>query len=96
MKRFLAIVLLAFVISANAFAQKEECQWTLNTRAWTTNYFASLIYDVATSFVKQFVFDMKMGQYNHPKESMKKSRKKIKKRKKRKKNIIKNKNKNKK
>ena len=57
MKRFLAIVLLAFVISANAFAQKEECQWTLNTRAWTTNYFASLIYDVATSFVKQFVFD---------------------------------------
>ena len=40
MKKLLVLTIVTILSTANAAAQ-EESSWTLNTRAWSTNYFAS-------------------------------------------------------
>ena len=57
MRRILATALLAVLMTANVAAQTGDSQWTLNTRAWSTNYFTAAIYDIATAVVKHFAFD---------------------------------------
>ena len=39
MKKLLASIVLAILFTANVSAQEE---WTINSRAWTTNYFTML------------------------------------------------------
>ena len=56
MRKVLVTVLLAVLSSANLAAQTGDSQWTVNTRAWSTNYFTSAIYDIAVSVVKHFAF----------------------------------------
>lgn len=53
MKKHLASILLAILFTANVSAQNE---WTLNTRAWSTNYFTMLIWDAVTVPTKVFIF----------------------------------------
>ncbi len=56
MKKLLTIAMLAFMFSATTFAQDDKSDWTLNTRAWSTNYFTTILYDLAASAVKHFAF----------------------------------------
>lgn len=44
---------MAAMVAINASAQSD---WTLNTRAWCTNYFTSLIYNGIAEGIKHFVF----------------------------------------
>ena len=46
MKRIITIVTLAFAMSGSIVAQNTDGVWTLNTRAWSTNYFTSAIYGI--------------------------------------------------
>lgn len=57
MKRILAITIVATMVSVNASAQSKSSDWTLNTRAWSTNYWTSLIYGVVESSIKVLVKD---------------------------------------
>lgn len=51
MKKSLSIVLVALIAISTASAQDSRNIWTLNTRAWCTNYWTSLIYGAARSTV---------------------------------------------
>ena len=55
MKKVLFTVVVTFMLTFgnvfNTFGQ----QWTLNTRAWSTNYFTTMIYDAVGGTVKYFV-----------------------------------------
>ena len=55
MKRVFPIIALVLFVSIGASAQQEK-KWTVNTRAWSTNYWTSLIVGVAESTVKHLVF----------------------------------------
>lgn len=57
MKKTLSIVIMAVMLFTTASAQTDESAWTLNTRAWCTNYWTSLIYGAARSAVVYFVSD---------------------------------------
>lgn len=57
MKKIISIVMMAVMISANASAQDNDNEWSFNTRAWCTNYFTSLIYNVGAQLVKGLAFD---------------------------------------
>lgn len=50
-------MVLAALMAVNASAQTTERQWTLNTNAWSTNYFTSSLYGFATFLVKNLIFD---------------------------------------
>ena len=56
MKKILTTAVLAIMICTTASAQSES-SWTLNTRAWSTNYFTTLIYAAAESLVKEYAAD---------------------------------------
>jgi hypothetical protein len=57
MKKFFLLLLLMVAIQANAVSLQEknekqpQTQWTLNSRAWTTNYFTHLIGSVANILI---------------------------------------------
>jgi len=54
MKKTLMFLALGLVLSTGAFAQGEV---TLNTRAWTTNYWTMTIYDASRFVISTFIFD---------------------------------------
>ncbi len=56
MKKIYIIVLLAFMATQHAQAQNEDHPWAFNTRAWSTNYFTTLIWDVGTTLLKHLAF----------------------------------------
>ena len=56
MKKILTVMLLTVAFSTQASAQ-EESEWTLNTRAWSTNYFTTMIYGAVETAAKEFLFD---------------------------------------
>ena len=49
MKKVLLVIVLGAMLSLNAKAQSD---FTLNTRAWSTNYFTTILYDIANSAVE--------------------------------------------
>lgn len=55
MKKLLTLALVALMTTTHASAQSEGSDWTLNTRAWSTNYFTTAIYLGAELLVKEFV-----------------------------------------
>jgi len=57
MKKFLTIAVMAVMLTAPASAQEKDSQWTLNTRAWCTNYFTTVLYNLAQFTVSEFVFN---------------------------------------
>lgn len=58
MKKLLVLTIVTILSTANAAAQ-EESSWTLNTRAWSTNYFASSLESIAKELLLSFAFDDK-------------------------------------
>ena len=56
MKKVLTTLALVLSISISASAQSDK-PWTLNSRAWCTNYFTTVIYAAAESLVKEFALD---------------------------------------
>ena len=61
MKKALLIVTMAVVMATGATAQETKTQtksqFTFNTRAWSTNYWTSLLYNIARDAVTYFAFD---------------------------------------
>ena len=51
MKKTLSIVLTTLMALGTATAQTDGSTWTLNSRAWSTNYWTTLIYSTARSTV---------------------------------------------
>lgn len=56
MKKNIIIAIVALVCSMKVSAQEAKSAWTVNTRAWTTNYFTYMIYGLAEEGVKHFAF----------------------------------------
>ena len=54
MKKIIASIVLAVLYAVNVSAQSE---WTFNTRAWSTNYFTTLIFDAVAVTTKEFILD---------------------------------------
>ena len=52
MKKALLVVIMGALLSMNAKAQSK---FTLNTRAWSTNYFTTILYDIANGAVGYFL-----------------------------------------
>ena len=57
MKKIILLVALTVIMTTKASAQSYDSDWTLNTRLWTTNYFAASLYDLAEGLVKAFAFE---------------------------------------
>lgn len=57
MKKTLLIVIMTVLLTAGASAQTKRSQFTVNTRAWSTNYWTTLLYNLAHSAVVHFAFD---------------------------------------
>ena len=55
MKKLFVTLMMAVMITANASAQGDS-NWTLNTRAWTTNYFTSAIFSLVDQTIKSLAF----------------------------------------
>lgn len=55
MKKTVLTLIMAVMMAANVSAQGDS-QWTFNTRAWTTNYFTSVLYSLVEQGVKHFAF----------------------------------------
>jgi len=53
MKKVLLVIVLGAMLSLNAKAQSA---FTLNTRAWSTNYFTTVLYDIANNAVEYLLF----------------------------------------
>lgn len=53
MKKVLLVIVMGALLSLNAKAQSD---FTLNTRAWSTNYFTSVLYDIANNAVEYLLF----------------------------------------
>ena len=56
MKKTLAMMALALMITINTSAQDDKA-WTLNTRAWCTNYFTTVLFGLAETAVKEYAID---------------------------------------
>ena len=56
MKKSLFIAILAVILSCNVFAQDTKRQFSINTNAWTTNYWNDIIYSTARTVVTHFAF----------------------------------------
>jgi hypothetical protein len=54
MRKLITSIVLAVLFTTNVSAQDE---WTINTRAWSTNYFTTLLWDAVAVTTKEFVFD---------------------------------------
>lgn len=57
MKKTLLIVIMAVLLTAGVSAQTTRSQVTVNTRAWSTNYWTTLLYNLAHGAVVHFAFD---------------------------------------
>lgn len=57
MKKTLSIALVALMAITTASAQSSGSKWTLNTRAWTTNYWTNILYSAARGTVIFFTTD---------------------------------------
>ena len=57
MKKTLLIVIMTVLLTAGASAQTTRQQFTFNTRTWSTNYWTTLLYNLAHSAVVHFAFD---------------------------------------
>lgn len=57
MKKTLLIAALMVTLALGASAQQRQSQFTLNTRAWSTNYWTTILYNLAHSAVTHFAFD---------------------------------------
>ncbi|MBQ5974241.1 MAG: hypothetical protein IJL48_00900 [Bacteroidales bacterium] len=57
MKKTLLIVIMTVLLTAGASAQTTRKQFTFNTRTWSTNYWTTLLYNLAHSAVVHFAFD---------------------------------------
>lgn len=62
MKKLLVMAMATMMASSTVSAQSSDSPFTLNTRAWSTNYFTTLIYSSITEGIKHFAFD---GQKNN-------------------------------
>ena len=56
MKKIFVMVVAAMMATMSANAQTENSNWTLNTRAWSTNYFTSLIFGAVSESVCRLAF----------------------------------------
>lgn len=56
MKKNIFIIFMALALSTHANAQQNDIKWSLNTRLWTTNYWSTLIFGLASETLKQFAF----------------------------------------
>lgn len=56
MKKIYSLLLVLTLCTA-AQAQTSDSKWTLNTRAWTTNYWTLLAFDGARAIVHELLFD---------------------------------------
>lgn len=57
MRKILAIVALFMTTAVAMNAQSTDSKWTFNTRAWTTNYWTTLIFGGVEATIKHFVMD---------------------------------------
>ena len=55
MKKAFLVFVMGAMLSMNAKAQSD---FTLNTRAWSTNYFTTILYDIAHSTLGYFINDL--------------------------------------
>lgn len=46
MKKLLSIVVMAVLLSSSITAQESKSQFTINTRAWSTNYWTTILYNL--------------------------------------------------
>ena len=46
MKKLLSIVVMAVLLSSSITAQESKSQFTINTRAWSTNYWTTILYSL--------------------------------------------------
>ena len=56
MKRLLLLALIAIMATSQMSAQRKNSQWTLNTRAWSTNYFTTLIFAAVSEGIVYYAF----------------------------------------
>lgn len=56
MKKFLILISFSLLAVPTVYGQQTDGKWTLNTRAYSTNYFTSAIYNAAQGLVKHFAF----------------------------------------
>ena len=57
MKKILSIVLAAVLLFAATEAKAQEGEFTFNTRAWSTNYFATMFYGAVATTLETVLFD---------------------------------------
>ncbi len=57
MKKSLSIVVMAVALMGSVSAQTPKSSFTLNTRAWSTNYWTTILYGLAQGTVTYFAFD---------------------------------------
>jgi hypothetical protein len=57
MKKIFTIAVMALMLSSNVIAQDTHGKWTLNTRAWTTNYYTSAIFNGVGTLLEEFIYD---------------------------------------
>lgn len=56
-RKVFVMALLALMTVTTASAQKDDSQWTLNTRAWSTNYFTTMIGAAANMLITDVILD---------------------------------------
>ncbi len=57
MKKSLSIVAMMVMLAAGATAQTSKSQFTINTRSWCTNYWTTILYNLAHGAVSHFAFN---------------------------------------
>ena len=48
---------MAVLLAASLSAQETKCQFTINTRAWTTNYWTNILYNIAQGAIVYWALD---------------------------------------
>lgn len=56
-RKVFVMALLTVMTVTTANAQKDDSQWTLNTRAWSTNYFTTMIGAAANMLITDVILD---------------------------------------
>ena len=56
-RKVFVMALLALMTVTTASAQSDDSQWTLNTRAWSTNYFTTMIGAAANMLITDVILD---------------------------------------
>ena len=57
MKKILSIVTMTVLLASSLSAQESKCQFTINTRAWTTNYWTNILYNIAQGAIVHWALD---------------------------------------